>query len=97
MVSERPATQPDFLLRTTVPATFESQFVVTDQTQGSGGCNGDSGGPAFLDLDGTTYQVGVTHGPRAGSVTCHEQGEWMNPALDKEFLEQAQKDLLAEQ
>lgn len=96
VVSENPPTQPDVLLRTTVPAVFDSQFVVTDQTKGSGGCNGDSGGPAFFDFDGVTYQVGVTHGPHGNSMSCHEQGEWMNPGLDKEFLEAAQAELLAQ-
>ena len=30
---------------------------------GKGGCNGDSGGPAFIDDNGTLKLVGATHGP----------------------------------
>lgn len=94
LVTELP-TYTDVLRETTVPSKFVDRFVVTDQTKGSGGCNGDSGGPAFLLIDGVQYQVGVTHGPRAGSSTCHEEGEWYNPAFDKGFLKQAQEDMQA--
>ncbi len=96
LISESPRTETDVLRMTTVPATFENQFIVTDQTKGSGGCNGDSGGPAFFTFENITYQVGVTHGPHAGSTTCHEQGEWVNPALNKDFLAEAQTKLLSE-
>lgn len=94
LISENPQTDTEVLRTTTVPAIFDKHFVVTDQTNGTGGCNGDSGGPAFYTLSGVTYQVGVTHGPHAGSTTCHEQGEWVNPALNKAFLESAQIELL---
>ncbi|MBY0453241.1 MAG: trypsin-like serine protease, partial [Bdellovibrionaceae bacterium] len=93
LISESPPTDTEVLRITSVPARFEDLFVVTDQTGGSGGCNGDSGGPAFMSYKGKTYQVGVTHGPHGGSMTCHEEGEWMNPALDKAFLNQAMKEL----
>lgn len=96
VISENPATDTDVLRMTSVPGKFENQFVVTDQTHGSGGCNGDSGGPAFFEIGKVTYQVGVTHGPNPGSRTCHEEGQWMNPGLDKDFLETAQKTLLAQ-
>lgn len=90
VVSEIP-TATEVLRETTVPSKFVDRFVVTDQTKGSGGCNGDSGGPAFLLIDGVHYQVGVTHGPREGSTTCHEEGEWYNPAFDQGFLIEAQE------
>ncbi len=93
MISEDPAKDTDVLRITTVSARFENNLVVTDQTKGSGGCHGDSGGPAFLDYLGVTYQVGVTHGPHEGSTNCHEEGEWVNPALDKAFLKQAMAEL----
>jgi secreted trypsin-like serine protease len=93
LTSEDPSVDTDVLRSTTVQAEFLKNLVVTDQTQGSGGCNGDSGGPAFLDLDGAFYQVGVTHGPHGTSQTCHETGEWVNPALDAEFLAEAAKKL----
>ncbi len=96
LVNESSHTESEVLRMTTVPAVFENQFIITDQTKGSGGCNGDSGGPAFFTFENVTYQVGVTHGPHADSTTCHEQGEWVNPALDKDFLAEAQKKLLSE-
>lgn len=95
LVSETP-TYTDVLRETTVPSKFVDRFVVTDQTKGSGGCNGDSGGPAFLTIDKVVYQVGVTHGPRAGSTTCHEEGEWYNPAFSKGFLKKAQAEMETE-
>ena len=93
IIAEEPRKDTDVLRITSVPARFEDSLVVTDQTGGSGGCSGDSGGPAFMEYKGKTYQVGVTHGPHAGSMSCHEEGEWVNPALDKAFLKQAMKEL----
>ncbi len=94
LISESPSTDTDVLRSTTVNADFINNLVVTDQTKGSGGCNGDSGGPAFTEIDGAFYQVGVTHGPHGNSTTCHETGEWVNPALDAEFLSDATKKLI---
>lgn len=91
LFSEEPRISSDLLRLTTLPARFENQFVITDQTHGTGGCNGDSGGPAFYELDGKTYQVGVTHGPHGDSTTCAEEGEWMNPGLEKSFLSESQE------
>ncbi len=97
LISESPQKDTEVLRMTTLPARFENQFVVTDQTHGTGGCNGDSGGPAFYDVNGKTYQVGVTHGPHGQSTTCAQEGEWMNPALEKEFIADAQKKMLENQ
>lgn len=94
LISEAPSTDTDVLRSTVVNADFINNLVVTDQTKGSGGCNGDSGGPAFTEIEGVTYQVGVTHGPHGNSTTCHETGEWVNPALDAEFLADAAKKLI---
>lgn len=93
LINEENSTDTEVLRSTVVDAQFLKNFVVTDQTHGSGGCNGDSGGPAFVNLDGVDYQVGVTHGPHGNSMTCHEQGEWVNPALDADFLAEAVKKL----
>lgn len=94
VIKEEPVTETDILRQTTVPSRFFNRFVVTDQTKGSGGCNGDSGGPAFLTLNNVVYQVGVTHGPHGSSRTCHEEGEWYNPSFDKGFIKNAQEELL---
>ncbi|MCM2323300.1 MAG: trypsin-like serine protease [Oligoflexia bacterium] len=79
----------------TVPGRFEGPFVITDQTQGAGACNGDSGGPAFAEWDGTFYQVGIISRPHGNSRSCHEEGQLMNPALDGAFLESAMEELLS--
>lgn len=94
LISESPQTETDVLRSTVVSAQFLKELVVTDQTKGSGGCNGDSGGPAFTDIGGHYYQVGVTHGPHGDSTTCHETGEWVNPALHADFLSDAAKKLI---
>ena len=94
LVSESPQTDTEVLRETIVPAQFINHLVVTDQTKGTGGCNGDSGGPAFYTFENVTYQVGVTHGPHGQSTTCHEQGEWVNPGLNKDFLTSGQAELL---
>lgn len=96
VVSENPNVPSEVMRMTTVPGRFEKQFVITDQTQGSGGCIGDSGGPAFVEVDGVTYLVGVTHGPHGDSTNCHEEGQWNNPALKKEFIKKAIEEMLAE-
>lgn len=93
IINEAEQTETEVMRRTTLPARFEKRFIVTDQTGGTGGCFGDSGGPAYFDLDGTTYLVGVTHGPHAGSSTCHEEGEWLNPSLFQKFLKESMADL----
>jgi secreted trypsin-like serine protease len=93
LINEEPSTDTDVIRSAIVKAQFLNNLVVTDQTQGTGGCHGDSGGPAFLNLNGVFYQVGVTHGPHANSSTCHETGEWVNPALDANFLADAAKKL----
>ncbi|MFZ3229711.1 MAG: trypsin-like serine protease [Pseudobdellovibrio sp.] len=95
-IKEDPDTSTEVLRVTKVSGQFLKNLVVTDQTHGTGGCNGDSGGPAFLHLNGVNYQVGVTHGPHGQSQTCHEQGEWVNPGLDKDFLDEAVKKLIPE-
>ncbi len=94
LIDEDLQTETEMLRSTTVNAQFLKNFVVTDQTVGRGGCNGDSGGPAFVEIDGRYFQTGVTHGPHGSSTTCHEMGEWVNPALDAEFISDAAKKLI---
>lgn len=89
VISENPVTDTTVMRMTTVPAKFEGHVVVTDQTHDTGACNGDSGGPAFLKIDGKNYLVGVTHGPHPGSYTCHEYGDYLNPNLAKDFINSA--------
>lgn len=89
MLKENPATESDILRQTTVPARFEGLHLITDQTGGSGGCNGDSGGPAYLQIGKDFYLVGVTHGPTVDALDCHHHGVWGNPSREKAFLNKA--------
>ena len=93
IINEAEQTETEVMRRTTLPARFDKRFVVTDQTGGTGGCFGDSGGPAYFEVEGKTFLVGVTHGPHEGSSTCHEEGEWLNPSLFQKFLKDSMADL----
>lgn len=76
----------------TVPAVFYNNLLITDQKDGKGACLGDSGGPAFIDLKGETYLVGVTHGPHGAIKSCHGEGEFTNPIFFMDFIESAIRD-----
>lgn len=97
LLSEEPIVESSILRQTNVSAQFEGLHLVTDQTQGSGGCHGDSGGPAYLEMQGAFYLVGVTHGPLEPFMDCHHAGVWGNPSLEKEFLNRAAEKLQSNQ
>lgn len=50
---------------------FSETEAVLDQTIGKGSCSGDSGGPAFLVLNGAYYIWGITS---RGDATCKKTG-----------------------
>jgi hypothetical protein len=85
--------ESEILRKTVVPAYFEGLHLITDQTQGTGGCHGDSGGPAFLKMEGAYYLVGITQGPTLDSSGCRQKGVWNNPALETDFLNSAAQEL----
>lgn len=95
LIDENTGESTTVLRKTTVPARFENDILVTDQTHGTGACNGDSGGPAFIKIDDKNYLVGVTHGPYLDYETCHEYGAYLNPNLFLDFIEKTMKDLNA--
>lgn len=43
-----------------IAGNFGKHEVLLDQTQGKGACHGDSGGPAFLDVNGEQLVWGIT-------------------------------------
>ncbi|MBC7458966.1 MAG: trypsin-like serine protease [Bdellovibrionaceae bacterium] len=93
LIDENTGESSSVLRKTIVPARFEGAVVVTDQTHGTGACNGDSGGPAFVKIDDKNYLVGVTHGPYLDYKTCHEYGVYLNPNLYLDFIDKTMKKL----
>jgi len=89
LLAELPRQESLVLRQTEVSAIFEGSHLITDQTKGSGGCNGDSGGPAYLKVSGGLVLVGVTHGPTLDHQDCRHRGVWGNPNLEKTFLRSA--------
>lgn len=62
-------------LRKTKVSISDTQFaeseLLVDQSSGQGVCHGDSGGPAFIEIDGVFYLWGVTsRGLNDASRTC---------------------------
>lgn len=70
-------------------------FFYIDQSNGSGVCSGDSGGPTFVQSKGTLYLVGITHGysvEEGKQGSCKSQGmlikvqthkSWINTVMTK--------------
>ncbi|MCM2354505.1 MAG: serine protease [Pseudobdellovibrio sp.] len=61
-------------------------ILVTDQTKASGACNGDSGGPAYLEKDGILYVYGITRGPHDSAPDCHHFGEYTYASKFETFI-----------
>lgn len=77
-------------------ADLLTNIIVTDQTNARGACNGDSGGPAFLETDKGLVVVGVTRGPHGEVSDCHHYGEYTNATMFKDFILQQAHRLMAE-
>lgn len=61
-------------------------ILVTNQTEGGGACNGDSGGPAYLEKNNQLYVYGITRGPHDGANNCRQYGEYTYASKFKEFI-----------
>lgn len=61
-------------------------ILVTDQNGGNGACNGDSGGPAYLETENGLVVLGVTRGPHAGAKDCRHFGEYTYASRYKDFI-----------
>lgn len=63
----------------------DSNLICFDQTNGTGSCSGDSGGPAFANLNGVLTQVGITS---FGDQECQVGGAYTRIAAEMDFVEQ---------
>ncbi|MBV2168077.1 MAG: trypsin-like serine protease [Bdellovibrio sp.] len=72
---------------------FGKTEVLLDQTQGKGACHGDSGGPAFLDVNGTQYVWGVTSrgAGKDGKDDCSLVSVYTKVKSQSEFVNSALK------
>jgi hypothetical protein len=61
----------------------DSMFLCFNQTNGTGKCSGDSGGPSFAQIDGQTLEVGVTS---FGDQYCQVYGADTRTDFEKSFL-----------
>lgn len=61
-------------------------IVVTDQTKATGACNGDSGGPAYLEKNNILFVYGITRGPHDGAPDCHNFGEYTYASKFEKFI-----------
>lgn len=85
------STTGDGLLRASaapISVMHESE-VQLDETK-SGTCSGDSGGPAFLKLDGVYYLFGVTS---RGTALCNEVGIYTNAMKYLKWISDTSKTL----
>lgn len=66
------------------PATDKQFSFVQDGDPYWGTCNGDSGGPAFIDRDGVTYVAGITS---YGDAGCEIYGVSTNVSAYQSFID----------
>lgn len=68
------------------PAFSISEFLV-DQTQGTGACHGDSGGPAYISIRGQLYLAGVvSRGVKDEANDCSQYGAFTNTLYYKSWI-----------
>lgn len=75
--------------------SFGKTEILLDQTQGKGACHGDSGGPAFLNVDGTEYVWGITSrgAGKDGKDDCSLVSVYTKVASQATFINEAMKTL----
>ncbi len=66
--------------------------IETDESHGHTNCNGDSGGSAFIEVNGVTYLWGVVSG---GDLKCREIGEYVRVDAYRAWIDATAKALRA--
>lgn len=72
----------------------ENEFSV-DQSGGHGGCEGDSGGPAFIDVGGDLKIVGVLSRPAEANLTCRKPTVFAKVDAFKDWIQKNSQALKA--
>lgn len=66
---------------------YSASEIALDQTQGTGACHGDSGGPAYVQLGGKLYLWGVTsRGVDDAANDCSKYAAYTNALFYKTWL-----------
>lgn len=86
ITAEEPDVQSPVLRQAKLKAMFRRDFLMGDQTKGSGACSGDSGGPVFISIDGTYYLTGIVSKVYEGSESCSEYALYVNPIFHMDFI-----------
>lgn len=76
LFAANPVAESEVLRKTNVIGTIKDQLIYVDQKSGTGGCFGDSGGPALIRLDSKIYLAGLTQGGVGTSPYCDQLGTW---------------------
>ncbi len=73
----------------------DSKEIILDQSNSTGACHGDSGGPAFLkQKDGSFLQVGVTSRGTNFLGNCNEKAIYTNVAAHLDWIQKTKTALL---
>lgn len=90
-------TDAEGLNKTTVKIenpTFSDMELLLNQKEGRGACHGDSGGPAFIEIQGHLVLIGVTsRGYNDAADTCTEFAVYSSVATQMTWLKQAAVEL----
>ncbi len=98
LVNDETGEETTGLRKVIVPlAKILETIVVTDQTKMSGACNGDSGGPAYLQKEHELIVYGITRGPHEMASDCHHFGEYTYASKFEKFILETAAELKAEQ
>ena len=76
-------------VKLTDPLYAQTELLIEQTADGKGACHGDSGGPAFAQINGQLVQVGVTSrsATEAGGLTCQSGSIYTNVAAQAGFIE----------